>query len=75
MPLPTGESDEQMVARVRKFYEEELLPRMERGETVMVASHAGIMAAFEIVAGIKPVPAHDIWSHRSGGAQRGSGRL
>ena len=65
VPLPNGESDEQMVARVREFYEQELLPRLERGETIMVASHAGIMAAFEIVAGLKPVPQEDIWSHRS----------
>ena len=64
--LPNGESDEQMVERTRKFYEEELLPRLERGETVLVASHSGIMIAFEIVAGIRPVPEGDIWSNRQG---------
>jgi 2,3-bisphosphoglycerate-dependent phosphoglycerate mutase len=64
IPLPNGESDKQMVERVRKFYEEEILPRMERGETVMVAAHAGIVAAFEIVAGLKPEPTTDIWSKR-----------
>ncbi len=64
--LPNGESDKQMVDRTRKFYEEELLPRLARGETVLVVSHSGIMAAFEIVAGIKPEPVEDIWSNRHG---------
>ncbi|TAL31846.1 MAG: histidine phosphatase family protein [Alphaproteobacteria bacterium] len=64
--LPNGESDKQMVERVQKFYDEELLPRLERGETVLVVSHSGIMVAFDIVAGIKPVPEGDIWSNRQG---------
>lgn len=65
IPLPNGESDRQIVDRVREFYEKELLPRMERGETVMVAAHAGIVAAFEVVAGIRPNPApQDMWSRR-----------
>lgn len=65
IPLPNGESDRQIVERVRKFYETELLPRMERGETVMVGVHAGIVAAFEVVAGIRPNPApQDMWSKR-----------
>jgi 2,3-bisphosphoglycerate-dependent phosphoglycerate mutase len=65
VPLPNGESDKQMVERVRKFYNEELLPRLERGETVVVVSHSGIMIAFEIAAGLKPEPKEDIWSNRS----------
>lgn len=64
--LPNGESDEQMVARTKKFYDEEILPRMERGETVLVSCHSGIMIAFEIAAGIRPVPVEDIWSNRHG---------
>lgn len=65
IPLPNGESDRQIVDRVREFYEKELLPRMERGETVMVAAHAGIVAAFEVVAGTRPSPAPaDMWSKR-----------
>ena len=66
IPLPNGESDKQMVERVEKFYKEELLPRLERGETVLVVSHSGIMVAWEIVAGIRPVPEGDIWSNRQG---------
>lgn len=66
IPLPNGESDKQMVERVQRFYDEELLPRLERGETVLVVSHSGIMVAFEIVAGIRPVPEADIWSNRQG---------
>jgi len=65
VPLPNGESDRQMVERVQKFYNDVLLPRLERGETVMVASHSGIMIAFEIAAGLIPVPTEDIWSNRS----------
>lgn len=64
--LPNGESDKQMVERTRKFYEEDLMPRLKRGETVLVVSHSGIMAAFEIVAGLKPEPVEDIWSNRHG---------
>lgn len=64
--LPNGESDKEMVERTRKFYEEELMPRLKRGETVLVVSHSGIMAAFEIVAGLKPEPTEDIWSNRHG---------
>ncbi len=65
IPLPHGESDKQMVERVRKFYNEVLMPRLERGETVLVVSHSGIMIAFEIAAGLKPEPTEDIWSNRS----------
>jgi 2,3-bisphosphoglycerate-dependent phosphoglycerate mutase len=63
---PGGESDKHMVERVRKFYDEELLPRLKRGETILVSCHSGIMKAFEIAAGVAPVPAHDIWSTRNG---------
>jgi 2,3-bisphosphoglycerate-dependent phosphoglycerate mutase len=65
IPLPNGESDKQMVERVRKFYNDVLLPRLARGETVLVASHSGIMIAFEIAAGLIPEPTGDIWSNRS----------
>ena len=51
IPLPNGESDKQMVERVRRFYNDVLLPRLEKGETVLVASHSGIMIALEIAAG------------------------
>jgi len=64
--LPNGESDEQMVARTKKFYDEEIVPRLERGETVLVSSHSGIMIAFEIAIGTRPVPEEDIWSNRHG---------
>ncbi|MEZ0225565.1 MAG: histidine phosphatase family protein [Alphaproteobacteria bacterium] len=55
-PLPNGESDAQVVERVRKFYEDEVLPRMARGETVLVVSHSGIMRAFDIVLGFREAP-------------------
>ena len=55
-----------MVARTKKFYDEVLVPRMEKGETVLVSCHSGIMVAFEIAAGLRPVPEEDIWSNRHG---------
>jgi broad specificity phosphatase PhoE len=55
-PLPGGESDQQVIARVQKFYDEELLPRMAKGETVLVVSHSGIMRAFNVVLGLRQVP-------------------
>jgi broad specificity phosphatase PhoE len=39
---------------------------MERGETVLVSCHSGIMIAFEIAAGLRAVPEEDIWSNRHG---------
>lgn len=56
-PLPGGESDEQVVERVGRFYQDELLPRLERGETVLVVSHSGTMRAFAHVLGIVDAPA------------------
>lgn len=49
MALPGGETEPQFVGRVRKFFEEEIQPRMERGETVLIVSHAGVMHALDIV--------------------------
>jgi broad specificity phosphatase PhoE len=63
-PMPNGESDKQAVARVRDFFEKEVQPRLDKGETVLVVSHAGIMRAFDFVLGLEtePVsPTHDIW--------------
>lgn len=50
-PLPNGESDKDIVERVEKFYIGELLPRLERGETVLVVGHSGTVRAFDIVLG------------------------
>ncbi|MDE1151080.1 MAG: histidine phosphatase family protein [Micavibrio sp.] len=64
-PLPGGESDQQVVARVRKFFEEELQPRLARGETVLVVSHSGTMQAFNIALGITAAPTADIIAPRT----------
>jgi broad specificity phosphatase PhoE len=66
-PLPNGESDAQVVERVRKFYEDEILPRMERGETVLVVSHSGIMRAFDVVLGFREPPTglKGEWTHKT----------
>jgi 2,3-bisphosphoglycerate-dependent phosphoglycerate mutase len=57
VPAPGGESDKQLVARIKKFYEEEVLPRLAHGENVLVTSHSGAICAFDIAMGLSPVPA------------------
>lgn len=57
VPLPNGESDRDVVNRVREFYEQEIMPRMARGETVMLVSHASTMLALDIVMGLSEEPA------------------
>lgn len=69
-PMPNGESNKQIVARVRDFFEGEVLPRLARGENVLLAAHAGVLRAFMIVLGIEPVPADD-----APGAGRSSVRI
>lgn len=61
---PNGESDKDVVARVRKFYESEVLPRLQRGENVLVVSHAGTTRAFDIVLGLEKEPADGTHRHR-----------
>ncbi len=55
-PMPNGESDKDVVARVRKFYDEKILPHLSKGESVMVVAHYGVACAFDIVLGIVPEP-------------------
>lgn len=52
VPLPGGESDQQVVDRVHAFFDSEVLPRLKRGENVLVVAHAGVMHAFDKVLGV-----------------------
>ena len=52
-PLPGGESLKQVVARVQKFFDSEVMPRLKRGENVLIVAHSGILRAFEIVLGVE----------------------
>lgn len=65
--LPGGESDKDIVERVQKFYDEELKPRIDRGETVLVSTHSGTMRAFDVVLGFVPPPdpADDQWTDKA----------
>lgn len=65
-PRPRGESDADLVKRVRAFFDEDVLPRLEKGENVIIVSHAGTVRAFEIVLGADEVPemAGGVWSTR-----------
>lgn len=56
VPLPNGESDRDVVRRVREFFDEHIMPRMARGETVMIVSHASTMLALDIVMGLSEEP-------------------
>ncbi len=66
-PLPGGESDQQVVDRVQKFFDTEVQPRLARGETVLVVSHSGIMRAFDVVLGFQETPQPDNagWTKRA----------
>jgi 2,3-bisphosphoglycerate-dependent phosphoglycerate mutase len=59
--LPNGEGERQFVARVRKFYEDDILPRMEKGETVLVVSHAGVMHALGAIMSGEDTMQKSIW--------------
>ncbi len=63
-PLPGGESDREVVERVGAFYQNEIVPRMKRGETVLVVAHAGVLRAFDIVLGFEDIPEDGIWTTR-----------
>ncbi len=56
VPLPGGESDWQVVDRVAAFYESEVLPRLKRGENVLIVAHAGVVRAFDVVLGVAKKP-------------------
>lgn len=52
-PVPGGESNHQAAERVRKFFETEVMPRLQAGENVLIVCHAGILRVFEVVLGIQ----------------------
>jgi 2,3-bisphosphoglycerate-dependent phosphoglycerate mutase len=64
LPMPGGESEKQVVERVQKFFDTQILPRLNRGENVLVVCHAGVVRAFDYVLGIDPLPANDEKSAR-----------
>jgi 2,3-bisphosphoglycerate-dependent phosphoglycerate mutase len=65
--LPGGDSDRDIVDRVQKFFDAEIRPRLERGETVLVSTHSGTMRAFDVVLGFVPPPdpADDQWTDKA----------
>lgn len=58
-PVPNGESIKNVVDRVNKIYEDEILPRLKRGENVLVSGHYFIVMAFEIILKLRPIPTDD----------------
>ena len=59
IPMPGGESDKDVVARVQKFYDEEVLPALARGENIMLVCHSGTMHALDVVLGLMKPPTDD----------------
>jgi broad specificity phosphatase PhoE len=55
-PWPGGESEAEVVARLRDIHEKEIRPLLERGENVLVVAHAGIVRLFDIVLGLAEEP-------------------
>lgn len=55
-PIPGGESVRQVVERVQQFFDDEVAPRLARGENVLVVAHAGILRVFDIVLGLESAP-------------------
>lgn len=64
--LPGGDSDKDITDRVAKFFEDEVLPRLKRGETVLISTHSGTMRAFDVALGFVPPPdaADDQWTDK-----------
>ncbi len=56
IPYPGGESHRDVVMRVREFFNAEVLPRLNRGENVLIACHAGIVRAFDRVLDTANIP-------------------
>lgn len=50
-PLPNGESIKETVERVEEFFINDVIPRLEAGENVLIVCHAGIVRAFDIILG------------------------
>lgn len=51
-PLPNGESTQDVIDRVQDFYHKDVLPRLKKGESVMVVAHAGVLRAFDAILGM-----------------------
>ena len=53
---PNGECLKDVVERVQKFFDADVMPRLERGENVLIVAHSVVLQAFEIVIGAAQIP-------------------
>lgn len=61
-----GESDRQVYDRVKALYDNEIMPRLMKGETVEVVAHSGVFRTLVVIAeGVDPSTVHDLWSFMS----------
>lgn len=51
--LPNGESRKDVVDRVKTFFDDEILPRLKKGENILVVCHAGVVDAFHVALGVQ----------------------
>ncbi len=49
---PGGETVEQITERIKRFYDEQILPLLQQDKTVLVSCHAGTVRAFDLILGI-----------------------
>ena len=55
VPLPGGESEKQVLERVQKFFKE-IKPRLDKGENVLIVTHAGILRVLNVILGFEKCP-------------------
>ena len=56
VPLPGGESEKQVLERVEDFFNKEIKPRLDKGENILIVTHAGILRVLEIILGFEKIP-------------------
>lgn len=61
---PNGESFNDAFLRVKTFYKAEILPRLERGENVLIVCHAGIVRIFDYVLKVGDIPGGEAHSDK-----------
>ena len=47
-PIPEGESSKQVVDRVATFYKKELLPKISKGENILLVGHGNVFRALAV---------------------------
>lgn len=54
--LPEGESERDVVERVKRRFDSEIIPRLQKGENILIVAHSDILNVFDIVLGLEKAP-------------------